>query len=195
MSKIASSRVVIVGGGIGGLSMSLCLKRIGAEPVSKLKDFTDDEIRQLLLEVHKGWKDPIEKIIQYGHSMIKTPIYDIEHLPRWSNQNGNVILIGDAAHAVSPHSGQGASMALEDTYILTQYLKQYPPNKAAILFENSRKKRVERIVAEGRRSAGSKRETGQMAAFFRDLFVRHFIPPFIQRSAKELYDYDINISK
>jgi 2-polyprenyl-6-methoxyphenol hydroxylase-like FAD-dependent oxidoreductase len=33
---------------------------------------------------------------------------------------GRVVLIGDAAHATSPHVGQGAAMAIEDAVVLTE---------------------------------------------------------------------------
>ena len=36
---------------------------------------------------------------------------------------GRVLLMGDAAHAVAPHSGQGASMAIEDALVLAASLE------------------------------------------------------------------------
>ena len=44
------------------------------------------------------------------------PIYDMPELPVW--HRGRVVLVGDAAHAVGPHAGQGASMAIEDAVVL-----------------------------------------------------------------------------
>nr|WP_244420824.1 FAD-dependent monooxygenase [Mesorhizobium japonicum] len=38
------------------------------------------------------------------------------HLPQWHTDR--VVVLGDAAHAVAPHSGQGASMAIEDAVVL-----------------------------------------------------------------------------
>ena len=38
-------------------------------------------------------------------------VYDIPSLPAW--HRGAICLIGDAAHAIGPHVGQGASLALE----------------------------------------------------------------------------------
>lgn len=35
----------------------------------------------------------------------------------------NVCLIGDAAHAISPHAGHGASMAMEDAIVLAKCLR------------------------------------------------------------------------
>lgn len=43
------------------------------------------------------------------------PVYDMPELPAWSRDR--VVLMGDAAHAVGPHAGQGASMAIEDAVV------------------------------------------------------------------------------
>jgi salicylate hydroxylase len=40
------------------------------------------------------------------------------------NQYGNIIMIGDAAHAIMPTIGMGASLAIEDAEILGQYLSE-----------------------------------------------------------------------
>jgi 2-polyprenyl-6-methoxyphenol hydroxylase-like FAD-dependent oxidoreductase len=41
---------------------------------------------------------------------------------RW--HRGNVLLIGDAAHAATPHMGEGGSMALEDAVVLAEELRR-----------------------------------------------------------------------
>jgi 2-polyprenyl-6-methoxyphenol hydroxylase-like FAD-dependent oxidoreductase len=41
---------------------------------------------------------------------------------RW--RKGRVLLIGDAAHAATPHMGEGGSMALEDAFVLAEELRR-----------------------------------------------------------------------
>jgi 2-polyprenyl-6-methoxyphenol hydroxylase-like FAD-dependent oxidoreductase len=53
-------------------------------------------------------------------NLIWTPIYDVPPLAQWSR--GRVVLVGDAAHAMSSAAGQGLSMAVEDAYVLVQLL-------------------------------------------------------------------------
>ncbi len=61
--------------------------------------------------------------------------YDIGHVPVW--RRGPIVIIGDAAHAPSPTSGQGASMAAEDGVILAKALRDLPTVASALeAFEN-----------------------------------------------------------
>jgi 2-polyprenyl-6-methoxyphenol hydroxylase-like FAD-dependent oxidoreductase len=77
-----------------------------------------------------------------------TSAYDIPVLPTWHNDSMTVI--GDAAHATSPSTAQGASMALEDAAVLAKCLRDVPATPAALaLFEELRRDRVERIVRAG----------------------------------------------
>ena len=49
--------------------------------------------------------------------------YELSGLPKWHTDR--VVLIGDAAHVMPPHSGQGASCALEDAGYLSYMLKPF----------------------------------------------------------------------
>jgi 2-polyprenyl-6-methoxyphenol hydroxylase-like FAD-dependent oxidoreductase len=77
-----------------------------------------------------------------------TSAYDIPSLPTWHNDTMTVI--GDAAHAASPSTAQGASMALEDAAVLAQCLRDTSAIPEALaLFEKLRRDRVERVVQAG----------------------------------------------
>lgn len=61
---------------------------------------------------------------------------------------GRMLLVGDAAHAASPATGQGASMALEDAVVLAKALRDLPDVPAALAaYEAHRRPRAERNVA------------------------------------------------
>ena len=90
---------------------------------------------------------------------------------------GNMIVIGDAAHATAPSAGQGAAMALEDAVILAQCLRDLPDVPGAFAaFERLRRERVEKVVAHGARSSNSK-AAGPIGRVVRDamlpLLFRH----------------------
>jgi 2-polyprenyl-6-methoxyphenol hydroxylase-like FAD-dependent oxidoreductase len=66
-------------------------------------------------------------------------------LKRWVK--GRVVLLGDAAHAFEPHTGLGASMAMEDAHVLAKEIsgvsRDYSVDQA---LGNYEKKRQERVV-------------------------------------------------
>jgi 2-polyprenyl-6-methoxyphenol hydroxylase-like FAD-dependent oxidoreductase len=83
-----------------------------------------------------------------------------------------MVLVGDAAHAPSPSSGQGASLALEDAVVLATCLRDAPTIEAALAtYELGRRERVERIVAAGARSSSSK-IPGRAGRVVRDAMMR-----------------------
>ncbi|WP_031024398.1 FAD-dependent oxidoreductase [Streptomyces sp. NRRL WC-3725] len=60
---------------------------------------------------------------------------------------GRVLLVGDAAHAASPATGQGASMALEDAVVLAKALRDLPdPRAACAAYERHRRPRTEHNI-------------------------------------------------
>ncbi|AEY93508.1 putative monooxygenase [Streptomyces hygroscopicus subsp. jinggangensis 5008] len=60
---------------------------------------------------------------------------------------GRVLLVGDAAHAASPATGQGASMALEDAVVLAKALRDAPDQRAAFgEYERHRRPRAEHNI-------------------------------------------------
>jgi energy-coupling factor transporter ATP-binding protein EcfA2 len=60
--------------------------------------------------------------------MPASPTHSLPHLPVW--HTGRMIVIGDAAHAPTPSSGQGASLAIEDAVVLAKRLRDLPYEEA-----------------------------------------------------------------
>ncbi|MEV4320008.1 NAD(P)/FAD-dependent oxidoreductase [Actinocrispum sp. NPDC049592] len=94
-------------------------------------------------------------------------VYDLPKVPVW--HRGRMVLIGDAAHATSPSSGQGGSIAIESAIQLARCLRDIPSVGEALgVYENLRRPRVERIIAAGRRVDGNK-APGPVGRTVRDL--------------------------
>lgn len=104
--------------------------------------------------------------------------YDLPAIPTW--HRGRVVLVGDAAHAVSTSSGQGASMSLESAVTLARCLRDESSREAAFTaYEALRRDRVRRVWELGKRGAGSK-AAGAFGRFRRDLMMRaglRFVKP------------------
>lgn len=96
------------------------------------------------------------------------PMEDIPTVPTWSN--GRMVLIGDAAHATSPSSGQGASLAIESALQLARCLRDLPHPSAFSSYEQLRRARVERIIATAART-NSNKAAGPIACVLRDLLM------------------------
>ena len=77
-------------------------------------------IRDRVLAAFGGWHSPIEALVSSTEQIMRTAIYDVPSLPTW--HVGRVMLLGDAAHAMSPAGGQGASLALEDAMLVGRSL-------------------------------------------------------------------------
>jgi 2-polyprenyl-6-methoxyphenol hydroxylase-like FAD-dependent oxidoreductase len=85
-----------------------------------------------------------------------------------------MVLVGDAAHAASPSSGQGASMAIEDAVTLGGGLLGVGAEgitPALARYESERRGRAEAVVEWGRRNAAPKIR-GQFQRVFQDVALR-----------------------
>ncbi|SFK40085.1 FAD-dependent oxidoreductase [Caulobacter sp. UNC279MFTsu5.1] len=64
---------------------------------------------------------------------------------------GRIVLIGDAVHATTPHLGQGAGMAIEDSLVLAEELaRASTPREAFQAFQARRQERCRYIVERSR---------------------------------------------
>ena len=84
-------------------------------------------------------------------SCVKWRHTEVPPLPRWSNDRGTALLLGDAAHAFAPFTGQGVSQGFEDAATLCELLSlaksadQLP--QVARAYEAARLPRLARIKA------------------------------------------------
>lgn len=72
------------------------------------------------------------------------------HLSNW--YQGRVVLLGDSIHALSPILGMGASMAMEDAYVLAEELSNNDIDTALRNYESRRKPRVKFLQRKSRES-------------------------------------------
>jgi salicylate hydroxylase len=76
------------------------------------------------------------------------PIRVVDPGGRWSDPGG-AVLVGDAAHAMSPYAAQGAAMAIEDAAVLADCVATLPCAEALLRYEALRRPRIMRVARRG----------------------------------------------
>jgi 2-polyprenyl-6-methoxyphenol hydroxylase-like FAD-dependent oxidoreductase len=164
-----------------------------SEPFTRaeLADSSSGSVKAEMLRLFGEYHQPIPALILATDAIVKVNVFDIRSLPTW--RRGRVVLVGDAAHAVSPNAGQGASMALEDAMYLAKLLASSDDyERVFATFEMDRKPRVERIVAEGRRRGADKQIVGPLQETIRELILTVVLNLFGPRMEDWLYRYKID---
>jgi FAD-dependent urate hydroxylase len=147
--------------------------------------------RERLVELFAGDASPAVDLISATDELFAPgPVHSIPRLRVW--QRGRMILLGDAAHAPSPSSGQGASLSIEDALVLAKCLRDTSDTADAFgRFEAARRPRVERIIRWAARINNSK-VAGPLGRVVRDAMM----PPILRltansRAYREAFDYHV----
>jgi FAD-dependent urate hydroxylase len=163
------------------------------EPTSaELAAISTEQWREMLTDLFDDDDTPAVDIIRASPGELSGwATYDLPSVPTW--HRGPMVIIGDAAHATAPSSGQGASMAIEDAIVLARCLRDLLDIQQAFgAYEKLRRRRVERIVAHGARTSNSK-AAGPVGRVLRDLMM-----PFLLKrvanggSLAWMHDYHID---
>jgi 2-polyprenyl-6-methoxyphenol hydroxylase-like FAD-dependent oxidoreductase len=108
--------------------------------------------------LHKDNTPAADIVAATDDELMVTNASDLHPGGRW--HDGHTLIIGDAAPAASPATGQGASMALEDAVVLAKAMRDVPDNAFAA-YERTRRPRVERnIAASAAATAGRPTDRG-----------------------------------
>ncbi|MFE3260404.1 FAD-dependent monooxygenase [Nocardia sp. NPDC059091] len=111
--------------------------------------------------------------------IVTGPMERMPHVPNWFR--GRVVLVGDAVHAPSSSSGQGASLAIESAVELARCLRDIPdPAAAFTAYERLRRPRVEDISDNAAKTNNGKTSGPVAKALFglmMPLATRTFLKP------------------
>jgi 2-polyprenyl-6-methoxyphenol hydroxylase-like FAD-dependent oxidoreductase len=123
----------------------LYIESPGGETPPQIDPATLAEELRSRLATFGGKIADVRNLITDSSKVVYRPIETVWVQPPW--QRGRVTLLGDAAHATSPHVGQGAAMALEDSVVLAEELALTDDLQAAFgAFGHRRYERVRTIV-------------------------------------------------
>jgi salicylate hydroxylase len=133
-----------------------------------------------------GWDGRIGGLLREVRHTFRWALYDREPLPSWTR--GRLTLLGDAAHPMLPHVGQGANQSIEDGMALATMLaradrRTAPP--ALLAYEKLRRERVAE-VQRGARQNGLRYDS-----VYADLAVRDAEIAAHAAFRRWLYDHDV----
>jgi salicylate hydroxylase len=134
----------------------------------------------------KGWDARIGTLLDEVRATFRWALYDREPLPIWTK--GRLTLLGDAAHPMLPHLGQGANQAIEDGMALATILAQSDRTRvpaALLAYERLRRERVA-AIQRGARENGMRYDSS-----YSDLGVRDAEITAHAEFRKRLYDHDV----
>lgn len=154
-------------------------------PDSSLRTYTARD----LMRIFEGYHEPIPQILAQtsDHHMLQHDIYDLPPISRFAF--GRVVLLGDAAHAMTPNMGQGAGQSVEDAVILASHLKQSPIiDEALVRYERERIGRTGQITRMSDRIGKVAQLHGHISIALRDALFPLIPPRILEKQLKYLYE-------
>lgn len=97
-------------------------------------------------ESFQNWHPAVTEMVQAGWVDTRWGLFVVRQPRRW--HTGRIVLIGDSAHGMLPHQGQGANTTIEDAVVLAELLansKRSDPDQIFSVHERLRKRRT-RII-------------------------------------------------
>jgi 2-polyprenyl-6-methoxyphenol hydroxylase-like FAD-dependent oxidoreductase len=137
---------------------------------------------------------PAKQLLAHSHEMIGVGQLEImPSVPHWYRDR--MVLVGDSAHAPSPSSGQGASLAAESAVQLARCLRDIPDVTTAFAtYERLRRPRVERIAARAARTNSNKRGMGFLTRLLMPVVMKTFGARAFTKDQKYRIDWDAQVS-
>ncbi|MGH3952487.1 MAG: FAD-dependent monooxygenase [Mycobacterium sp.] len=140
------------------------------------------DVAELAVEF-AGWDRPVQRVVAAMTETFRWGLYDRKPLNRWTTDR--IALLGDAAHPMTPHLGQGANMSIEDAVVLATVLAGASaadvPRRLA-LYESLRRDRTTRVQRNARQSGHVYRSVDltaqQQAAQLIEILTGNWIPDY-----------------
>jgi salicylate hydroxylase len=156
---------------------------------------TDEEMKEswsapgnpaVLRREFEGWDPRIGEVLKQVDKTFRWALYDREPLPGWTK--GRLTLLGDAAHPMLPHLGQGANQSIEDGMALATILAQTDATgapAALLAYERLRRERVAEV------QLGARKHGLRVDSASGDLRTRDSELAAHAEFRKHLYSYDV----
>lgn len=133
-----------------------------------------------------GWDPRVTGLLDRVETCFWWGLYDRQPLPSWTN--GRLVLVGDAAHPMLPHLGQGANQTIEDGVALAVFLEHCAPDDipaTLCAYQAFRRARTDIVQAEARKNGH------RYNSRYESLVVRDREVASSAELRKWFYDYDV----
>ncbi|MFC7273211.1 FAD-dependent oxidoreductase [Paractinoplanes rhizophilus] len=139
----------------------------------------------LLRRWFAGWHPPVRELLEATDpgDLVPQEVRELRPLPRaygFRSGPGGVVLLGDAAHAMPHHLGQGACLAFEDAATLRPLVADVAPGEQLIAaieaYSRLRRPRTTSVVRQTRRMSAVVQARGRLALRARDAALNHMRP-------------------
>jgi salicylate hydroxylase len=141
---------------------------------------------EALRQEFADWDPRIGYLLRQVQTTFRTALFDRDPLPTWTK--GRLTLLGDAAHAMLPHLGQGANQSIEDGMALATILANTDRSTVLaglLLYERLRRERTAKV------QTGARENGLRYDSFYADLNLRDAEIAAHSGFRKQLYDYDV----
>lgn len=129
----------------------------GGTAADTMATTTSASPKEELWSLFADWPSPVPEIIERAPAASINKIFVHDHDPIETWHKDNVILIGDAAHACLPTSGQGACQAMDDAWHLADCLTEHAGSLRVALetFTQRRRPKTATMIQAARNLAGA----------------------------------------
>lgn len=144
-----------------------------------------------LLHQFSGYHSAVIEVLKHtkNEHLIWNDIIDLPPTPHYAF--GNIVLIGDAAHATTPNMGQGACQAIEDAVVLADEMKKNTFTEEAFKkFEKRRIKRTHWITNTSKQLGDIAQLENSILIKLRNAFLKNTPASFKEKNIERLYDVD-----
>ncbi|MEV6300907.1 NAD(P)/FAD-dependent oxidoreductase [Actinoplanes sp. NPDC051861] len=152
----------------------------------------------LLRRWFAGWPAPVGELLAATRpeELVPQGVRELRPLPRaygFGSGPGGVVLLGDAAHAMPHHLGQGACLAFEDAATLRSLMADAKPGQdlcaAVEAYSRLRRPRTTTVVRQNRRMSAVVQARGRLALRARDAALNHMRPRLLGRTLDPVADW------
>lgn len=143
-----------------------------------------------LIDIFGNWHEPIPQLFKNSPEIIKTAVGDRIPTKGWSEKN--VVLIGDAAHPTTPNLGQGACMAIEGAYLLSNCMAHFNNTEDAFIkYEALHFPRTSAIINQSLQNGKMGQMDKRFAINTRNSIMKAMPEKFALRILDKFFGYDV----